>query len=224
MNKCNFCNVNIADDTNKCPLCGSVLEGNEKGINTYPDIKKKFRVINLLFKIFLFIAIVVSSICVAVNYFTDFSNKWSFIVVIAFACVLMSIHLFVTRGVGYRQRSFAIASFAVLFLLYLDYETGFNRWSLNYCFPIAIIVMTIGIIVLMIVNRRNFQSYVLILFTLVLISLLALIFYHFDIITSPYMSVVAFLMSLFVTVGVLLFGGQRVKNELYRRFHILGNK
>ena len=222
MNKCNFCNVNIADDTNKCPLCGSVLEGNEKGVNTYPDVQKKFRVINLLFKIFLFVAIVVSSICVAVNYFTDFSNKWSFIVIIAFVFILLSVHLFVTRGVGYRQRTFAIAAFVILFLLYLDYDTGFNRWSINYCFPLGIIVINIGIIVLMIVNRRNFQSYILILFSLVLISVFALLLYHFDVITVPYMSVIAFLMSLFLTVGVILFGGQRVKNELYRRFHILG--
>ena len=222
MNKCNFCNVNIADDTNKCPLCGSVLEGNEKGVNTYPDVQKKFRVINLLFKIFLFVAIVVSSICVAVNYFTDFSNKWSFIVIIAFVFILLSVHLFVTRGVGYRQRTFAIAAFVILFLLYLDYDTGFSKWSLNYCFPLGIIVINIGIIVLMIVNRRNFQSYILILFSLVLISVFALILYHFDVITVPYMSVIAFLMSLFLTVGVILFGGQRVKNELYRRFHILG--
>lgn len=222
MRKCNFCNVNIADDTDRCPLCGSVLEGDETGVNTYPDITKKFKVINLIFKIFLFVAIVVSSICVAINYFTDFSHKWSLIVVVAFVFVILSLHLFVTNGVGYRKRSFAIALFAFLFLLYLDYDTGFKRWSLNYCFPLVILVMTIGVVILMIVNRRNYQSYILVLFSLMLLSCLGILLYHFDVLTSVYMSVVSLLASSFVAIGTILFGGQRVKNELYRRFHIIG--
>jgi len=74
----------------------------------------------------------------------------------------------------------------------------------------------------MIVNKRNWQSYILILFALVLISIIPVIMYWLDIVTSPYVSQIAFLVSLITTIGVLILGGPRVENELYRRFHIMG--
>ncbi|MDY5217019.1 MAG: zinc ribbon domain-containing protein, partial [Lachnospiraceae bacterium] len=66
MKKCNFCNVNIKDNTDHCPLCGGVLEGDEPGINTYPNVLKKEKAISFIFRLTLFLAIIASAACIII--------------------------------------------------------------------------------------------------------------------------------------------------------------
>ena len=39
MSKCRNCNVEISDETERCPLCGSVLEYTGEVENMYPDVR-----------------------------------------------------------------------------------------------------------------------------------------------------------------------------------------
>jgi len=222
MKKCNFCNVLIKDDTGHCPLCGSVLEGSEPGVNTYPNIMRKERTIAFIFRLMLFIAIVAILLCVGINITTGMSVKWSLTVAFSFLYILIVLYMFKKEDSGYRARTFFICAFGIMLVMLIDYLFGAKRWSVNYVFPGVIIGLDLSIIVLMIVNKRNWQSYILILFALVLISIIPVIMYWLDIVTSPYVSQIAFLVSLITTIGVLILGGPRVENELYRRFHIMG--
>ena len=58
--KCNFCDVIIKDETDHCPLCGGVLDGDTPGIDTYPNVLKKEKAISFIFRLTLFIAIIAS--------------------------------------------------------------------------------------------------------------------------------------------------------------------
>jgi len=222
MKKCNFCNVIIKDDTGHCPLCGSVLEGTEPGVDTYPNIMRKERTIAFIFRLMLFLSIVAIIICAVVNYTTGTSVKWSLTVAFSSLYILIVLYMFKKENSGYRARTFFISAFGILLVMLIDYLFGAKRWSVNYVFPGVIIGLNISVIILMIVNRRNWQSYILILFALVIISLVPLIMYWIDVVTKPYVSQIAFLLTLITTIGVLVLGGPRVKNELYRRFHIMG--
>lgn len=221
MKKCNFCNVKIIDETDHCPLCGSVLEGNDPGENRFPDVLKKEKAISFVFRLILFISIVAIVACVAINYITGQSTKWSFIVATSFLYALIILYMFVRENAGYRVRVFSICAAGLLHVMVIDYILGAKRWSVNYVFPSLIIFLVIAVIILMIVNHRNWQSYILILFLLVLISSISLVLYKLNIVTNPHMSLIAFCFSLTVTIGTLILGGPRVKNELYRRFHIM---
>ena len=222
MNKCKFCNVFIKDDTEQCPLCGGVLEINEKGVNSYPDVLKKEKAISFVFRLMLFIAIVVSVICIGINYTFKVSVQWSLIVAVSLVYVLIILYMFVKEDAGYRVRTYVIASAGVALLVVIDYVLGFYRWSLTFVFPAVIVYFDIALIVLMIVNRRNWQSYILHFISMFLVSIVPIIFYLVGIITFPYVAQIAFALSLFVTLGVVILGGSRAKNELYRRFHIFG--
>lgn len=193
-----------------------------QGINTYPNVLKKEKAISFIFRLMLFIAIISIITCVSINYTTGVSVMWSLIVTFSFLYVLLILYMFVRENAGYRVRMYGIVAGGVALLVLIDFITGFNRWSLNFIFPISIILMDIALIVLMIVNRRNWQSYIILIICMVPVSLVPVLFYALSIITTPYLAQIAFALSLFTTLGVIILGGPRAKAELYRRFHIFG--
>lgn len=222
MRKCNFCNVKIKDDTDCCPLCGGVLEGDEKGVNTYPNVLKKEKAISFAFRLMLFISIIASIASIAANVATHVSVAWSLIVTFSFLYVLLILYMFVKENAGYRVRVFGIWAAGVALVVAIDYILGFKRWSVNYVLPSAIILVSITFLILMFVNRRNWQSYALIHVGITLLSVIPIIMYKLEIITIPYLSQIAFSFSAVISLGIIILGGPRVKSELYRRFHILG--
>lgn len=222
MKKCNFCNVNIKDDTDHCPLCGGVLEGNDPGIDTYPNVLRKEKAISFIFRLTLFIAIVSSIICIGTNIMTGVSIAWSLIVTFSFLYLLLILYMFVKDNAGYRVRVFGIYAAGVALVVAIDYICGFRRWSLNFVFPGAIILVNLTFFMLMLFNRRNWQSYALIHIAIFVISLVPVLFFKLGLVTSPYVTMIAFILSLTIALGTIILGGPRVKSELYRRFHILG--
>lgn len=222
MNKCNYCNVFIKDNTNRCPLCGGVIECKTEGVDTYPNVMKTERAISFVFRLMLFISIVAIVTCISVNRTTGVSVQWSLIVAFSFLYVLLILYMFVKENAGYRVRMYGIVAAGVLLVIAIDYILGFRRWSVNYVLPAAIIVLNLTLIILMIVNRRNWQSYTLLIIATVPIALIPVIFYKLEIITVPYLVQIAFAFALFSSLGVIILGGSRAKNELYRRFHVLG--
>ena len=79
MSRCRQCNIEILDETDRCPLCGSVLEHTVDMENMYPDVKVRARRMMLLSRIYLFVAIVVEAVLVAVNYYGEFETAWSLV-------------------------------------------------------------------------------------------------------------------------------------------------
>lgn len=55
MSKCRNCNVEISDETERCPLCGSVLEYTGEVENMYPDVRVHTRKMTMISKIYWFI-------------------------------------------------------------------------------------------------------------------------------------------------------------------------
>ena len=77
MSRCKQCNVEILDETERCPLCHSVLEPTIEVENMYPDVRVKQRKMILLSKIYLFVAIVVEAFLIVVNHYGEFETAWS---------------------------------------------------------------------------------------------------------------------------------------------------
>ena len=53
MSKCRLCNVEILDETERCPLCDSVLEHTFEVENMYPDVRVMAKKWTLLLNIYL---------------------------------------------------------------------------------------------------------------------------------------------------------------------------
>jgi uncharacterized protein (DUF983 family) len=105
-------------------------------------------------------------------------------------------------------------------LITIDFLHGYNGWSVNYVFPAGIILVDVGILVVMAVNYKNWQSYMMQQIFMIICSIVALILCKVEVITSPIVSIIAMNVSLIIFLGTLILGGRRARVELKRRFHI----
>ena len=64
MSKCRQCNIEVLDETERCPLCNTVLDETVEMENMYPDIRVKTRKLVLFSRIYLFLAVVTEIILI----------------------------------------------------------------------------------------------------------------------------------------------------------------
>ena len=102
----------------------------------------------------------------------------------------------------------------------IDWIIGYRGWSVNFVVPSAILLIDLAIVILMIVNTRNWQSYILMQMLTVILSGIILVLWKIGVIQYPVVTIVAAVVSVVMFVGTLIFGDRRAKNELKRRFHM----
>ncbi|WP_455719103.1 DUF6320 domain-containing protein [Agathobacter sp.] len=240
MTKCMKCGVYIADKTDKCPLCQQVVADvnnlssdmnsipiteDYKGLesldgNRYPDVKGTSRKYRLLENIILFLSIVCQIVLTTVDYMADKDINWSIIVLLVLIYANVTLRLAIVGKNGYIFKTVSTFVFTLLLLVGIDLLTGDRGWALTFVFPGAIIALVVGTIVLMIVNHRNWQSYMMMQIFLVLMSAIAMILVATDVIWFPYLAMGAMGASLFLFLGTLIIGDRRARTELKRRFHV----
>lgn len=186
----------------------------------YPDVKGVSRKYRLLENIILFLSIVGQIVLTTVDYMTDQGINWSFIVLLVVIYANVTLRLAIVGRNGYIFKIVSTFVFTVLFLEGIDLLTGASGWALTFVFPSAILAMVIATIILMIVNIRNWQSYMMMQLFLVLMSVIAMVLVAVKVIWFPYLAMGAMGASLFLFLGTLIIGDKRARTELKRRFHI----
>ena len=223
MTKCMKCGVYITDNTDKCPLCQQVVAPVEQPSDNgtrYPDVKGASRKYRLLENIILFLSIVGQIVLTTVDYMTDREINWSFIVLLVVIYANVTLRLAIVGRNGYIFKIVSTFVFTVLFLEGVDLLTGASGWALTFVFPSAILAMVLATIILMIVNIRNWQSYMMWQIFMILCSFVPIILYLTGIIYVPYLALAALGTSVFLFLGTLIIGDRRARVELKRRFHI----
>lgn len=220
MSKCRNCGVIIADDAHKCPLCQQVLEDAEGGNNKYPDVRDVNKKLHIACNIILFVSLVVGCSLILIDYETGDHLVWSLIVTLVLVYVNVLMRLTVKGKSGYQFKTICTAFIGIAVLYGIDILTGNHGWALNYVYPGLIMAMDVTILILMIVNRRNWQSYLMTQLIVILLSLVPLFLYFGDVVYDPYIILISILISGFLFLGTVIIGDSRARNELKRRFHI----
>ena len=86
--------------------------------------------------------------------------------------------------------------------------------------PAGVLAMDLMLLILILVNRRNWQSYMMSQIFTLLLSVVPVILYLINVIHFPYLAWIAFGASAFLFLGTLILGDRRARTELKRRFHI----
>ena len=220
MSRCRQCNVEVLDETDRCPLCRSVLEQTFEVENMYPNVRIKTRRLMLLSRIYLFACILVEVVLYSINYYDKYKIGWSIIVGLCLFYGYLLIRFAILGKTGYRLKVAVLAVIAILIMVAIDFLVGYHGWSVNFALPGIVLALDVAIIVLMIANRRNWQSYIMWQLAMLLVCLAMFIMYLFEIITVPYVLVAAFFVTGGLFLGTLIIGDRRARVELKRRFHI----
>lgn len=220
MSRCIQCNIEVLDEAQHCPLCQSALEHTIEVENMYPDIRMRTRKLVMISRIYLFLVIVAEIILVNVSFFFDWSSIVYLINGMAFFYGYMVIRYAILGKSGYIAKTVVLTALALAMLVAADFVVGYNGWSVNYVLPSGILLIDAGVILMMVINRKNWQSYMMLEIFMVLCGGVMLLLYLFGIVTSPLMSAVAFNVSVILFLGTVIIGGRRARVELKRRFHI----
>ena len=221
MSRCKQCNVEILDHTQVCPLCKCVIEQDDTAENAYPDIRFRVRKLNIVVHIFLFLAILIETLLVYLNYRFYHGIWWSVISGAGFAYLYFVARFVVLNdNAGYRSKFLTLTFFGILYVILIDFVIGYHGWSVNFVLPGGLLFVDAAIVVLMILNRRNWQSYIMLEISMIFLSAIPLLLILFDIVTETFISGFAFATSVLLFLGTLIIGDRRARSELRRRFHV----
>lgn len=220
MSRCKQCNVEILDETERCPLCHSVLEKTVEVENMYPNVRTMTRRLALLSRIYLFVAILVEALLIYLNVLSDSEMFWSAIPGLAMLYGYLVLRYAILGKSGYKGKIIVLTLIAILMVVAIDFVVGYRGWSVNYALPSAILLVDAGILILMCINRRNWQSYMMWQIFMILCSVVPLVLYAVGIVTAPLLALLAFAVSAALFLGTLVIGDRRARTELRRRFHV----
>ena len=220
MSRCKQCNVEILDETERCPLCHSVLEKTVEVENMYPNVRTMTRRLALLSRIYLFVAILVEALLIYLNVLSDSEMFWSAIPGLAMLYGYLVLRYAILGKSGYKGKIIVLTLIAILMVVAIDFVVGYRGWSVNYALPSAILLVDAGILILMCINRRNWQSYMMWQIFMILCSVVPLVLYAVGIVTAPLLALLAFAFSTALFLGTLIIGDRRAGTELRRRFHV----
>lgn len=220
MSRCKQCNVEILDETERCPLCHSVLEKTVEVENMYPNVRTMTRRLALLSRIYLFVAILVEALLIYLNVLSDSEMFWSAIPGLAMLYGYLVLRYAILGKSGYKGKIIVLTLIAILMVVAIDFVVGYRGWSVNYALPSAILLVDAGILILMCINRRNWQSYMMWQIFMILCSVVPLVLYAVGIVTAPLLALLAFAFSTAQFLGTLIIGDRRARTELRRRFHV----
>lgn len=222
MSRCKQCGIEVLDNTAACPLCKFVLEQNDNKKRSYPDIRFRVKKLNFAVRIILFISIIIEVLCVYINYKFYDGIWWSIITGTGFAYVYFILRFAVlNEGAGYKTKIVSVTLLGILYVILIDCVVGYHGWSVNFVLPGGFLFVDAAIVALMFINRRNWQSYIMLEIFMVFLSAIPLaLSFFFDIVTETFISGFAFTVSVLLFLGTVIVGDRRARMELRRRFHV----
>ena len=222
MAKCKRCNVTISDNTNICPLCHCALEGGqiEAIADQYPRVHLQERIMKRVSNIILAVVLIASVILELVNAIASSNSSWCIIPVasMVYGCLIFKIAFVSSKG--YRMKIVQAVGYTLMLLLIIDLTTGYHGWAFNYVLPSSVIITDVIIIILMLANHKEWQSYLIMEIAAIGFSLLPLILWIVGVITNPILTFVAIGVAIIAFLVVLIIGDGVARGELKRRFHI----
>ena len=221
MSRCRQCNVEILDETDRCPLCRSALEHTFEVENMYPNVRVQTRKWVFWSRVYLFTGILLEAIFFGINFVDKYKIGWSLIAGLFLLYGYFIIQLSILGQAGHKLKIVLLSAIAIVMMVLIDFMIGYDGWSVNYALPGIVIMLDIWIMILMFVNRRNWQSYIMWQILMILVSVMLGIFEWIGIITVPYVASAAILVSVFLFLGTVIIGDRRARVELKRRFHIM---
>ena len=165
--------MEVLDETVTCPLCNRVLSDDGKTVKRermYPDPEEERMRLYGIKNIFFILLGMIAVLMGIINYITYNGFLWS-------AIVLASIlYLMVTVSYSIVHRRNLAAKIVVevigggILVSVIDYVIGYEGWSAAYVIPGLILTADLAVVVLVLVNRKTWYSYLMYLIFIAVLS------------------------------------------------------
>lgn len=222
--KCENCGIILLDPMPSCPLCHrKVTLEKDGGVDriepAYPLAKKKTRRGENALRIYFFSALAAFFFLFALNKYLEHEMWWTVMIGLFMIYGFVTLFFSLRKRIGHQPKMMLQSLLAVLLVLFIDYATGFHGWSLNYVFPGLLAFIDLLIVILMLVNKWNWQSYIIMQLWVVILSVTPFILYLFGLVDHLQVSWLILISVILVFAATLVIGGSRARSEMARRFH-----
>ena len=109
---------------------------------------------------------------------------------------------------------------ALFYIMLVDFVLGYKGWSLGVGMPVIVLVLDVIIIICMIINRQNWESYLLFQIFCFILGIVQMLLYFTKVLQSPVLPWTSFLVSLILFTSSVVIGDRKARNELKRKFYI----
>lgn len=222
MAKCLKCNINITDNSMICPLCQHILEPvpGEVLKNTYPNIEQQRKKMIVALRIYAFVAIVAELLLTIINLHFFNGIYWCIITGVALLYAYLTIWFSFHKNADYRIKLLFQACSGIILLIAVDFVYSFRGWSVYASLPIIILALDALTFILMIINRKNYESFLWLMLISIALSVIPIIFYRLGYTHPLNLTFTALGVSVIEFLGTFIIGGQKARIELQRRFHV----
>ena len=106
------------------------------------------------------------------------------------------------------------------FLIFIDHQTGYYMWSINYAVPLLIVLGTTIITLVILIKPLYIRDFIVYQLTTAMLGIAAVLLLVFDVPSVKWPISVSALYCGLIWLGMFLFRDRRTIHELKKRFHI----
>lgn len=217
--KCTHCNIEVGSNTKICPLCQSHLVGESE--KEYWPIPRDLKHQSMLWKIFLFICLVATALCLFIDFlFIETKHfHWSVIVlawVVVFVTSLshfIKCHRSVPRVIFQIMIEFSVMIFAT------GWYGNFRAVSIDYLMPIVCSITLVINFIFSFIDASFTESSLLYLLLNIGVGVVPYIALYIHRGKAPMAWTISLLISVITFLGLAVFKGKTMISEVQKRLH-----
>ena len=185
----------------------------------YPQ-KLSSRKSEKIIKILLIASIVTAIVLITINKLTTPRIPWAALANCGIIYIWITVMYSIKKGSNIAGHVLVQIILISMAILYIDEKIGFKGWSINIAIPIILIVANIIMLILTIVNHKEYIKYAIYQLIIVLISLMPIILIIKKMIQLELLSKISIVISILNLLISLIFCYRDVKEVIIRKFHM----
>ena len=222
---CKYCNVDIETGTKICPICHEKLDDIDESLpKAYPDkVKRKHQHKHFtLQNIYILVSLIVFLMAVTINYLTDSSILWCYIVggVLVYGLVLIDNTVLSQYSIGAKVFVQTLSILLLIFLVQWITHTMSSMWAYNYAMPIVHMVSSVVFAILVASFFKKDRNNLVSVIVFSILGAIPIILELSGVLTVLWPSLADVIVSIIIILTVVVFGHKEIKNEFRRKFHI----
>ena len=222
MRRCPYCNVGIAGDLAKCPLCQSKLTGTSEE-PCYPKFEAQKKR-SLFYKIQLSCVWGLLIVGLGLDFLVGLrlpgypDLRWSLLLAMWLVVFEFGIMRQFKPGTGSAGKVTMLVLITIAMLCVTAYFFGFLKITVDLVVPIALAATITADFVLALIDKNgNTMSYLL---TGVFMGVVPSVIFYFARSEMPLAWIICLMVSIILFIGAIIFRGREVAAEFRRRFHV----
>lgn len=219
---CEYCKVQIADDTQRCPLCQNPLRGkSDPQTAIFPSISpKEWKKQKMFLRILLFISFAVIVICLTIDALLPKSYAFPWYVAAAVLCMWVCLLNALIRRHNIPKNILWLVVWISLLSVVWDAFTGWHHWAIDYVIPALCITAMLAMAIVSKAMGRKLGEYMVYLIIDSLFGIVPLIFLLLGWVNVRFPSILCAAGSVLSLGALWAFHWSAMTEEMKKRLHL----